>query len=81
MVSEHDVESLVPGNFFKCHRDRSCNILIDNDVQAAHIGNQPEEVSKIRLLEVEIDEFPVKHLRFCRTGDCRSLYLRRNADA
>ncbi len=60
VILQNDVERLIPRHFVQRHVDRALHRLIDDDVEAADVGERAEHRPQIGALEVERDGMAVE---------------------
>src|SRR5690606_23517621 len=55
-VLENDVERLVPGDVRKLQCHRACDVTGNYHIEAAYVGDYPQDISYVGVLEIEGDE-------------------------
>jgi hypothetical protein len=57
--AEDDVERLVPGQVDQAEGDLPLDVVRRDDVEVAHVGDDPEDVRELGVLEVHRDPLPL----------------------
>ena len=52
---QHDVERLIPGHVAHADRDVARHVVGGDDVHAADVGEQAQDVVDVGVLEIEVD--------------------------
>ena len=73
IVLEHHVQRLVPRHIGELQRYNAADVRIEHHIQAADLGDQPEEVFEVVILEVEGDDLTgiLGRRRGCGPGHLR----------
>ena len=53
--AQGDVEGGVPGHFLELERELAGDARVHHDLEAAHVGHEPDDVDDVGVLEVDAD--------------------------